>query len=140
MRRFGIVLSLFGAAVLAIGSLAADEPKKENPKALTEKEIAAMMKAVHRGDKSAYSRTQGELKKDAPDWEEIAKDVKAFSAMGTALKGHVTYTSPAKYIASTEALGRAAKDKDKKAATEAFAGLTNSCGSCHYGGARAMLK
>jgi hypothetical protein len=140
MRRFGMFLALFGAAALAVSSLAADGPRKENPKALTEKEIGKMMKDTHRGEKSAYSRTQVELKKDTPDWDQIAKDVKAFSEMGTALRGHVAYTSPAKYIASTEALGKAAKDKNKKAATEAFVGLTNSCGSCHYGGARAMLK
>lgn len=140
MRRFCVLVVLFAAAAFTVSSLTADEPKKEDAKKLSSEEIAKMMKNVHRGEKSAYSRTQAELKKDTPDWDQIAKGVKDFSDMGAALKGNVAYTSPAKYIASTEALAKAAKDKDKKAATEAFAGLTNSCGACHYGGARAMLK
>ena len=141
MRRLFVLVALFGAAALTVSSLTADEPKKADPKGPTAKEIATMMKAVHRGEKSAYSRTQAELKKDTPDWDQIAKDVETFTEMGAALKGPRTdYTSPAKYLASTEALATATKDKDKKAATDAFTGLTASCGSCHYGGARAMLK
>lgn len=141
MRRFGMLLALFGAAALAVGSLTADEPKKDDPKKLTSKEIAKMMKETHRGEKSAYSRTQTELKKDTPDWNQIAKDVKVFTEMGAVLKAsRMDYTSPAKYISSAEALNKATTDKDKKAANEAFVGLTNSCSACHYGGARAMLK
>jgi hypothetical protein len=61
--------------------------------------------------------------------------------MGAVLKAsRMGYPSPAKYIAGAEALGKATTGKDKKAATEAFNGLTASCGACHYGGARAMLK
>ncbi len=141
MRRFGMLMALFGAAALAVGSLTADEPKKDDPKKPTAKDIGKMMKDTHRGEKSAYSRTQAELKKDAPDWDQIAKDVKVFTDMGAALKAsRMDYTSPANYLSSTEALGKAAKDKDKKAADAAFIGLTASCNSCHYGGARAMLK
>ena len=141
MRRLIVLMALFGAAALAVGSLTADEPKKDDPKKLTTKDIAKMMKETHRGEKSTYSRTQTELKKDSPDWEQIAKDVKTFTEMGAALKAsRMDYTSPAKYISGAEALGKATKGKDKKAATEAFTGLTASCGGCHYGGARAMLK
>ncbi|MBP3960234.1 cytochrome c [Gemmata sp. G18] len=141
MRRFVFALSLFGAALLAANGLTADEPKKTDAK-LTKKDLGKMMKDAHHGAKSPHARTAAELKKDAPDWEEITKDVKAFVAMGEAFqKVNLNYTSPAKYIESTTALSKAAGGKDKKAATEAFTGLTKSCASCHfYGGAPGGLE
>jgi hypothetical protein len=133
MRRLIVLMALFGAAAVAVGSLTADEPKKP-----TTEDIAKMMKETHRGEKSAYSRTQTELKKDSPNWEQIAKDMKAFNEMSAMLKAASgAWVSPEKYISSTEALGKATTGKDKKAATEAFTGLTTSCDS---GGAGALLK
>ena len=148
MRRVVFAAALFGAAVLAASGLTADEPKKDEKKAeakLTKKELGKMMKDTHHGEKSPHARTAAELKKDSPDWEQITKDVKAFAAMGETLKSNNytagAYTSPVKYNASTAALGKAAGDKDKKAATEAFTGLTKSCTVCHnYGGAPGGLE
>src|SRR5689334_18804568 len=140
MRRYVLVLVLFGAAMLVANGLSADEPKKEE-KRPTGKEIGKLMADIHRGEKSSYSRVNAELKKDTPDWGVIAKETKSFSQMSEAFKkAPLGYTSPAKYISSAESLAKAASEKDKKAATTAFVGLTNSCGSCHYGGARTMLK
>lgn len=135
MRRSMMALVLFGAAALATNGLTADEKKadeKKDTKALTRKEIAARMKEVHRGEKSAHVRVELELKKDTPDWDEIVRGAKTFTEMGEAFKGaDVSYLAPDKYIASTKALTKAASEKDKKAADEAFIGLTKSCHSCH---------
>jgi hypothetical protein len=139
MRRYVLAIALFGAAALAAGGISADEPKKEAK--VSKKDLGKLMADIHRGDKSAYSRVNAELKKDSPDWDAIKKEVKSFADMGAAFKrAELGYTSPAKYISSSESLAKAAGEKDKKAAETAFAGLTSSCGACHYGGARAMLK
>jgi hypothetical protein len=137
MRRYVLALALFGAATL----VTADEPKKD-AKALTKKDIGKLMKATHHGDKSAHARTVAELKKDAPDWEQLAKDAKAFAAMSDAFKGvRLDYSSPEKYIESTKSFTKATGAKDKKAANEAFTGLTKSCASCHsYGGVGGAIK
>jgi hypothetical protein len=128
MRRYVLALALFGAAALAL----ADEPKKD-AKALTKKDIGKLMKQTHKGDLSPHARTVAELKKDAPDWEQLAKDAKAFAAMSEAFKGvRFDYTSPEKYIESTTALTKATGAKDKKAAHEAFTALTKSCTACHF--------
>ena len=127
MRSYVLALALFGAATLA----AADEPKKDE-KALTKKDIGKLMKQTHKGDLSPHARTVAELKKDAPDWEQLAKDAKAFVAMSEAFKGvRFDYSSPAKYIESSTALTKATGAKDKKAAHEAFTALTKSCATCH---------
>jgi hypothetical protein len=145
MRRYVLALALFGAAALVAGSLAADEPKKDekkDAKALTKKEVGKLMKDTHHGDKSPHVRTVAELKKDAPDWVQLAKDAKAFGAMGDAFKGvQLGYSSPEGYIKSSTAFTKATGDKDKKAATEAFTGLTKSCAACHfYGGVGGTIK
>jgi hypothetical protein len=142
MRKFVMALALFGAAVLAAGALVADEKKADDKDAkLTKKDLAKLMKDTHRGEKAPYTRVEAELKKDSPDWDVMMKETKAFTEMSAAFKkAELAYTSPAKYIKSAESLTKATADKDKKAATEAFTGLTQSCGSCHYGGAKAMLK
>jgi hypothetical protein len=135
-----MAIALFGAAALVANGLSADEPKKEEPK-FTKKDIGKMMKEIHRGEKAAYTRVSAELKKDTPDWDVITKETKSFAEMSAAFKkAPLGWTSPAKYISSAEALAKAASEKDKKAADTAFVGLTNSCSSCHYGGANAMLK
>lgn len=140
MRRYVLAIALFGMAVLTTNALSAAEPKKEG-KRPTSKEIGKLMADIHRGEKSSYSRVNAELKKDAPDWDVIAKETKSFAEMSAAFKkAPLGYTSPAKYISSAESLAKAASEKDKKAAANAFVGLTNSCNSCHYGGAKAMLK
>jgi hypothetical protein len=132
-----MLVALFALAVLVVSSLTAEEPKKP-----TRKDVAEMMKKTHRGEKSAYARTQAELKKDSPNWEEIAKDVKAFREMSAVMKAtlQLTYTPRANYTTSVESLNKAVTAKDRKAALAAFIGLTNSCAACHYGGARAMVK
>jgi cytochrome c556 len=140
MRQYVLAITLFGMAVLITNALSADEPKKEESK-LAKKDIGKMMADIHRGEKSSYSRVNAELKKDSPDWDVIAKETKSFAEMSAAFKkAPLGYTSPAKYISSAESLAKAASEKDKKAADTAFVGLTNSCNSCHYGGAKAMLK
>ena len=135
MRRTVLALTLFAATALA-----ADEPKKDAK--LTKKEIGKLMKDAHKGEKSPHARTEAELKKDAPDWEQVTKDAKAFAAMGDALAAaNLPYVSPEKYISSTKALGKAAGAKDKSAAAEAFTGLTKSCVACHsYGGVGGAIK
>ena len=130
MRRYVLALALFGAAVLVAGSRAADEPKKD-AKALKE-DIGKRMKETHDGDKSPHARVAAELKKDAPDWERLAKDAKAFAAMSEAFGSvRLNYRSPAKYIESSKSFTKATTAKDKKAANEAFTGLTQSCVACH---------
>jgi hypothetical protein len=145
MRRCVVALALFGAAVLAAGGLTADEKKadeKKETKALTKKEVGALMKETHRGDKSAQVLVEAELKKDAPDWEQVAKGAKAFARMGEAFRGvELGYSSPAGYIAGAKAFDKAAGEKDKKAASEALGRLNKSCTACHfYGGPGRGLK
>jgi hypothetical protein len=143
MRRF-VMAALFGAALLVANGLAADEPKKDEKKdaKAAKKDIGKMMKERHKGAKSAEARTEAELKKDAPDWDEIAKAAKAFTEMGEAFKGvDLGYASPKGYVASAAALTKSAGEKDKKAATEALTGLTKSCSACHsYGGPGGQLR
>ena len=147
MRRYVVALALFGAAMLAASTLTAEEPKKtekdaKDAKVLTKKELGKMMKDTHKGEKSPHVRVDAELKKDAPDWEQVAKGAKAFTEMGDAFKGvNLGYSSPASYLASTKAFAKAAGEKDKKAATEAFTSLNKSCVACHfYGGAGGAIK
>jgi hypothetical protein len=137
MRRVALAVALVGAAVLTATGFGADEPKKDDAKKLTKKELGQLMKDTHQGEKAPHARVAAELKKDAPDWDQVGKDAKAFTAMGETLKNNTAgpYTVRM-YTDSTTRLSKAAGDKDKKAATEAFAGLTKSCASCHfYGGA-----
>lgn len=141
MRRYVLAIALFGAVALVASGLSADEPKKKDESKSSKKDIGKLMKDIHRGEKSVYFRVNVELKKDAPDWDVVAKGTKSFAEMSAAFKkAELGYTSPEKYISSAEALTKAAGEKDKKAVGVAFVGLTNSCSSCHYGGARAMLK
>jgi hypothetical protein len=136
MRRFATAIALLGAAALFVGAVGADEPNKGEAKKLTTKEFSPIMKAAHRGDKSPHTRVVAELKKDTPDWVQLAKDVKAFEDVGEAFKGvRMDYVSPAGYVKGVAALKKSVGDKDKKAANEAFLGLTKTCGACHsYGG------
>lgn len=143
MKRYVIALALFGAAALAANSLTAEEKKPDEKKdeKLAKKDLAKLMSDIHRGEKAAYTRVKAELQKDEPNWEVVAKESKSFTQMSEGFKkAELNYTSPAKYIENEKALNKAATDKDKKAANAAFTGLTQSCGACHYGGARAMLK
>ena len=111
MRRTVLALTLFTAAALT-----AEEPKKDekaDAKAAI-KNLGKLMKAVHQGEKSPHVRTEAELKKDAPDWEQLAKDAKAFAEMGAAFKGvNLRYSSPEKYLTSSAALTKAAAAEDK---------------------------
>ena len=145
MRRVLLTFALFGAAALAVNGLAAedkrpDAAKDRDAKKLTIKEIGRLMKDTHHGAKTPDARTVAELKNESPDWEQLAKDAKAFTAMGEVLKANAPFgpsalrndiLSPTKYVASAAALTKAAGAKDKKAATAAFTALTKSCAACH---------
>jgi hypothetical protein len=124
----GVVFA--AAALLTAGSAPADEPKK-NPKRTLE-EIKEMMTKAHKGAKSPLARTGTELKRDKPDWGQLAKDAKVFAEMAAALDESGHYGRGG-YLKSAAAFGKAAGAKDAKAATEAFASLKQSCGACHYG-------
>ena len=137
MRQVLIAFVLFGAAALTVNELTAEE--KKEAKELTRKEIGKLMKDTHDGAKTPDARTVAELKKDSPDWEQIAKDAKAFTAMGEVLKANAPFGypkddrffTPKDYVESAAALTKAAGAKDKKAATAAFTALTKSCAACH---------
>lgn len=132
MFRIAIAAALFAAGALT-ATLSADEPKKDDKGAKVD--LKKMMTAAHRGEKSPHAALVTELKKETPDWAAVGATAKSFGEMGAALKAHPGYTSPAKYIAATEALAKAATSKDKKAVGEAFTALRGSCTSCHvYGG------
>jgi hypothetical protein len=114
-----------------------DEKKDDKVPARPAKEqVKEMMTKLHKGDKAPLARTRAELDKDKPDWDQLAKDAKAFGEMSELLKkNREGYRSPEKYISSVAALAKAAQDKDHKAAATAFAGLSQSCVSCHFYGA-----
>lgn len=136
MRRNWIASCVTAAALLAVTGLAAEEPKKDGkaPAKGPKEKVHEMMIAAHRGEKSPLARTKAELKKNSPDWEQLAKDAKAFAEMGEALKtGASPYTNPEGYIGASAALGKAIGDKDAKASGEAFGKLGKSCNACHYG-------
>jgi|GEM_PF-2578264 len=138
MFRTAIAAALFAAGALT-ASFAADEPKKDDKGAKAAKvDLKKLMTAAHRGEKSPHAALVAELKKETPDWAAVGATAKSFGEMGAALKAQPAYTSPAKYIAATEALAKAATAKDKKAATEAFTALRGSCTSCHNGYASAI--
>ena len=116
------------AAALVANGLSADEPKKPEAKLLTQKEFSKLMKDTHRGEKSPHARIVAELKKDSPDWEQLAKDVKAIEDFSQAFKRvRLDYVSPQEYLKSTAALSKSIGAKDKKASSEAFLGLTKTC-------------
>ncbi|HJZ56185.1 MAG TPA: hypothetical protein VKE74_14560 [Gemmataceae bacterium] len=129
MRR-GLVLAVVAPFALTAGWLAADEPKADK-KPPTEKEVKELMQKTHKGKDAPLARVEVELKKDAPEWDQVAKDAKAFTDMGDVLKRRPAYPSPAKYVSSAAELEKAAKDKDRAAAGKAFVGLNQSCTSCH---------
>lgn len=145
MTRSTRAAALFAAAALAAG-LCADEPKKpdakdaKDAKAEAKPDLKKLMGAAHRGEKSPHARLVAELNKDAPDWAEVAKSAKAFAETGAHLKGRGAYTSPAAYIAGANDLTKAAGEKDKRAATEAFAGLRKTCSACHHYGGAAPIR
>lgn len=135
MRLKPIVRGVAGAfaVLVAAGWLLADAPKPEAKP--TKKKVQELMTAAHKGAKSPLGRTNAELTKDAPNWEQLLKDARTFVVVGDALKTRgETYTSPEGYIAASAALAKAAAAKDKAAAAAAFGKLTQSCGACHYGG------
>jgi hypothetical protein len=133
MRRNWVVAgaAFACAALLTASGLMAEEPKA--PKKVPKDAIKEMMTKVHHGDKSPLARTAAEVKKDAPDWDQLAKDAKELTAMADMLKGAGLYTDPDKYIAGTTALTKAIGEKDAKAAAVAFNGVSRSCSACHYG-------
>ena len=130
------LLSLAAAcALLCAGTLSACGFYFEELVFTAKKEqVPKLMTALHKGDKAPLARTRAEIEKETPDWEQLAKDAKAFSELSELLKsiGSDRYRSPEKYISSVAALTKAAKDKDHKAAKTAFAGLSASCVSCHF--------
>jgi len=130
MRR-GLVLAVVASCALTAGWLLADEPRADT-KPPTEKEVKELMQKTHKGKDAPLARMDAELKKDAPNWDQVAKDTKAFADMADVLKRRSSYPSPAAYISSTAALEKATKEKDRAAAGKAFVGLTQSCGGCHY--------
>ena len=82
----------------------------------------------------ALTRTKDELKKDSPDWEQLAKDVKGFVEMGDVLKVSASpYTSPKGYIDGAAALAKAFGEKNREASAKALAAFRQSCSACHYG-------
>jgi hypothetical protein len=138
MRRNWIVAATaFACAALVIaGNLTAEEPKKDDKApakdTVTRKQLKEMMLKVHRGEKSPLTRAPEELKKDTPDWEQLQKDAKEFTVMSELLSKAGLYTDPTTYISSSTALSKAIGEKNKKAATESFNSLNQTCGSCHY--------
>ena len=138
-RNWIVVAAAFAcAALLTAGSLTAEEPKKDDkPRekdTVTRTQLKEMMKKVHRGEKAPLTRTPEELKKDTPDWEQLAKDMKEFTTMADMVSkaGLYTYNGTSMYIDSTAALSKAIGEKDKKAASEAFNSLNKTCSHCHY--------
>src|SRR5688500_5032213 len=101
MNRNGMIagVALVAAALFAAGGLTADEPKKDDkaPKRATKEQLHEMMKKLHKGEKAPLARVAAEVKKDSPDWEQLAKDAKGFTEMGDMLKGNVGYTDPTRY-------------------------------------------
>ena len=135
MHRIPLLAAVAVAALFAVGGLTADEPKKDDkaPKRATKEQLHEMMKKLHKGDKSPLARTAAEVKKDSPDWDQLAKDAKGFTEMGAVLKISVDYTDPKGYIAGATALTKAVGEKDKEASAKAFTTLRQSCHACHYG-------
>ena len=129
MHRFSLLAALF-----AVGALAAEEPKK-NDKIPTKdqlKHLREMMTKLHKGEKAPLARTAAEVKKDSPDWGQLAKDAKGFVEMGKALdeSGHYGRSG---YIGGATALTKAIEKKDREASAKAFTALRRSCSGCHYG-------
>ena len=135
MHRLSLLAAV--AVVFAVGALFADEPKKDDktPKRSTEevlKQLQEMMTKHHKGEKAPLARTAAEVKKESPDWEQLAKDAKGFVEMGKALDESGHY-GRARYIEGALALAKAVEKKDKDASVKAFATLSKSCSACHYG-------
>jgi cytochrome c556 len=125
------------AALVVVGALCADEPKKDDktPKRPTEevlKQLQEMMTKVHKGEKAPLARVATEMKKESPDWEQLTKDAKSFVEMGKALDESGHY-GRARYTEGAQALAKAVEKKDKDASAKAFATLSKSCSACHYG-------
>jgi len=115
--------------VLCAGLLtAADEKVKPTDKQMKEKMIAA-----HRGDASPYAKAEKEATAEKPNWDELAKNLKALRAMSDDNKAYGGYRA-GKYAAATAGGEKAVADKDAKHAADTFAVLRKSCAECHkYG-------
>ena len=135
MHRIHLLAVVAAAALFAVGGLTAEEPKKDDkaPKRATKEQLKDMMTKLHKGEKAPLTRAGAEVKKDAPDWDQLAKDAKGFVEMGAVLKTSVEYTDPKGYIAGATALTKAVGEKDKDASAKAFTALRQSCSACHYG-------
>ena len=129
-----VVSSPLFAAVPTIAYL------KPTMKAVRAQQLHETMKRVHDGKDSPLWTTRMELKKDAPNWELLTKNAKAFAEMAEVIRPALetmTYTSRSRYwysmryIDDTEALGKAIQMEDKQAATVALGHTMNSCGNCH---------
>lgn len=124
------VAALALTTVLAAGLLIADEKAKPTDKQMKEKMIA-----VHRGDASPYAKAEKEATAEKPNWDELAKHLKALKDMAADNRAYGPYTA-GPYTKGVAGLEKAVTDKDAKAAGASFADLRKSCLSCHhYGGA-----
>ena len=135
MRKVPLLVAV--AALFAAGALWADEPKKDDktPKRPAEevlKQLQEMMTKLHKGEKAPLARVAAEVKKDTPDWEQLAKDARGFVEMGKALdeSGHYGRSD---YIGGAAALAKAIEKKDREASAKAFTAFRRSCSACHYG-------
>ena len=93
------------------------------------------MMIMPQGREVASWRTRRGHRRKKPDWDQLAADAKAFGELSELLKkNRQGYRSPELYISSAAEMAKAAKDKDHKAASAAFAGLSKSCVACHFYG------
>ena len=115
---------------------------KAGKKAPTHENIKEMMAKVHKGDRSPLANVQKELKAETPDWVQVSKNAKVLGDMAEMLRigGPYSYSERIaaaqqrvadRYADSVKDLDKAASNKDRKAATAALTGMTNTCSSCH---------
>ena len=134
MKRTTLVgwASLSCAILILAGAWPAYGELEGGKKGPSRKELKGLMAKAHRGDKSPLASLGKELKAEAPDWAEVGKNAKLLTDMADVLQAAQPHAA-GRYHTSAHALDRAARGKDRAAATAALLSLRKSCSSCHYG-------
>lgn len=125
-----LALALLPCVVVPIGSsVVADGDEGED------EQVEELMEETHEGDRSPFGTMQGVLEAGNVDWGLVEAAVPRFVAMAEALRRSENKDisgSADGYRDAVSRIQQASRVRDVKALREAFGGLKQSCGDCHY--------
>ena len=99
--------------------------------------VEELMERTHEGRRSPYRQVQAQAQAAQPAWATVATALPRLDAMARALRESPNAeirNSADGYVDSVKELGVATRNRDGGALREAFAGLEQTCGDCHFDG------